>query len=675
VPRRFPLTIFLSAFLLFLVQPLMGRYILPWFGGGPAVWTTCMLFFQTLLLAGYAYAHGIGSLNNTRRQAIIHIALLAASLLFLPLAPRLGQSAPGDPSLNILLLLCATVGGPYFLLSSTGPLLQRWFNLSHPEQSPWRLYALSNLGSFIALLSYPFLLEPYLRLHTQSWIWSGLYAGFAILCAWTAWQVAPAAERVTAVEMEPRPTLSTFLFWLGLSAASSTVLLATTNQISQEIAVNPFLWVVPLSIYLLTFILTFESDRWYRRSVFAIAAGIMAPVACAVMGATVALPLKEQLIAYMVALFVVCMLCHGELAYSRPGSRYLTAFYLTVAAGGAIGGLFVALIAPRVFTEYGEFPIGMAAACLLGFHGWIRIGALKQWTTRNFSVRVPLMALLLGGFTAIAAFTVNLDHPGVDRFRNFYGILRVGQTIDINGPIRQLTHGSIRHGYQYQREPQRRWPTSYYGPHSGVGIAINALDPEPRRVAVVGLGTGTIAAWGRAGDVYRFYEINPLVETIARTRFTYLSDSKAQVDVVLGDARISMERELAADARHDYDLIAVDAFSSDSIPMHLLTTECADLYRERLKPGGALLLHISNRTLALNPVTRGMAQYLGWKSTLFLSGLEQKTGESSSHWALLTPNTAFFEKVKDEAFGWPLNDPAPITWTDDFASLWHVLSF
>lgn len=679
LPRRYPVTIFLSAFLLFQVQPMVGRYILPWFGGGPAVWTTCMLFFQTLLLAGYAYAHWLGTRTNRRRQSYIHIALLAVSLLFLPLAPRLGRApSPGDPALAILLLLCATVGGPYFMLSSTGPLLQRWFTLSIPDQSPWRLYALSNIGSFLALLSYPFLLEPYLRLHTQSWMWSALYLTFAILCARTAWQLQPivVTEAVSA-ELEARPTILTILFWLGLATASSTVLLATTNQISQEIAVNPFLWVVPLSIYLLTFILNFESDRWYLRPLFAIGSGIAAPVACAVMGAAVALSLKSQLAAYLIALFIVCMLCHGELARSRPAKSYLTGFYLTIAAGGALGGLFVAVIAPRIFTEYGEYPLGFAAACLLGFIGWLRTGAFSQWTTRNFSVRVPLMALLLGGLTAIAAFVTNLDHPGVERFRNFYGILRIGQTFDMNGPIRQLTHGSIRHGYQYQREPQRRWATSYYGPHSGVAVAINALDIPHRRIAVVGLGTGTLAAWGRAGDTYRFYEINPLVETVARTRFTYLADSKAKTEVVLGDARVNMQRELDAGAHHDFDLIAVDAFSSDSIPLHLLTAECADLYRERLSPHGALLLHISNRTLELNPVARGLAQHLGWKSTLFLAGMDQKTGESTSHWVLITPDTAFFEKpaVADEAFGWPLNDPAPIVWTDDFASLWHVLRF
>jgi hypothetical protein len=681
VPRRFPITIFLSAFLLFLVQPLMGRYILPWFGGGPAVWTTCMLFFQMLLLAGYAYAHWLGSVSNTQQQARIHIALLALSLTFLPLVPRLGKAIPGDPSAAILLLLFATVGGPYFLLSATGPLLQRWFTLSAPQSSPWRLYALSNLGSFLALLSYPFLLEPYLRLHTQGWIWTALYVVFAGLCAWTAWQVRPAPLMLPEpavsdrAALETRPGIPTIIFWLALSAASSTVLLATTNQISQEIAVNPFLWVVPLSIYLLTFILTFERARWYMRSIFAIGAGIMAPVACAVMGSTVALALQWQLAAYLAALFIVCMLCHGELALSRPGWRHLTTFYLTIATGGALGAIFVALIAPRIFTEYGEFQIGMAAACFAGFLGWLRTGALQQWTTRGFSVRVPLMALLLGSMTAIAAFTLNLDHPGVDRFRNFYGILRVSETFDSIGPLRQLVHGAIRHGYQYLREPQRGWPTSYYGPHSGVGIAISALDLGPRKVAIIGLGAGTLAAWGREGDTYRFYEINPLVENIARSRFTYLSDTRAHTEVVLGDARVSLEKELAAGTRNDYDLIAVDAFSSDSIPLHLLTAECAELYRHRLKPTGALLLHISNRTLQLNPVTRGLAQHLGWKSTLFIAGMEQKSGESASNWVLITPSDALFEKVKGEAFGWPIQDLPPILWTDDFASLWHVFKF
>jgi hypothetical protein len=287
------------------------------------------------------------------------------------------------------------------------------------------------------------------------------------------------------------------------------------------------------------------------------------------------------------------------------------------------------------------------------------------------------MALLLGGLTSIAAFVTNLDHPGVDRRRDFYGILRVSERGDPNGRIRQLTHGTIRHGFQYLRAPQRFWPTSYYGAHSGVAIALNALDTPHRRVAVVGLGTGTMAAWGRPGDTFRFYEINPDVVTIARTRFTYLQDSKAAIEIILGDARVQLERELSEGHSHDLDLIAVDAFSSDSIPLHLLTAECADIYRQRLAPGGALLLHISNRTLDLEPVTRGLAEHLGWKGTLFIAPQDEKTGESASHWVLVSPDPAFLAKpsVVSETLGWSLHAGPPITWTDDFASLWHVLKF
>ncbi len=676
--NRFSLAIFLSAFLLFQVQPLTARYVLPWYGGGPAVWTSCMLFFQVFLLSGYAYAHWLASLTGPRKQAVVHISLIVVSLFFLPAVPHLQSwsvDLTKDPALRIILLLVSSVGIPYFVLSSTGPLFQSWFTRNSPQGSPWRLYSLSNAGSFLALLSYPLLVEPYTRLRTQSLVWSGLYVCFAILCALTALRAAPASQVETSSAETP-PNWQTTLFWLGLSAAGSTVLLATTNQISQEIAVNPFLWVVPLAIYLLTFILTFESERWYQRSFFSIAAGIMAPVACAVLGATAIFSVPKQLAVYLLTLFIVCMLCQGELSRSRPSPGHLTMFYLVIAAGGAMGGVFVALGAPRLFTEYGEYPIGLGVACLLAFVGWMRTGAFAQWSTRNFAVRIPLMALLLGGITSIAALIANANHPGVERWRNFYGILRVSPYQDALGKMRLLTHGSIRHGLQYLTYPQSTWPTSYYGPHSGVAIVLNSFPPR-RRVAVIGLGTGTMAAWGRPGDTFRFYEINPDVERVARTRFTYLRDSKAHVDVILGDARVQMAAELAAGHSHDFDLIAVDAFSSDSIPLHLLTNECANLYRARLAPGGALVLHISNRSLDLEPVARGMALHLGWKGGLFINPADEKVGESASNWVLLASDSALFERpsIAAEVFGWTLRNGPPITWTDDFASLWHVLRF
>jgi hypothetical protein len=578
---------------------MMGRYVLPWFGGGPAVWTNCLLFFQTLLLAGYAYAHWLGSRPSPRVQGSMHVALLAASLLFLPIGPRAAYWKPassGDPSGHILLLLAATAGGPYLLLSATGPLLQRWFTFSEPGKSPWRLYALSNFGSFLALLTYPFAIEPYLRLSVQVWIWSALYIAFAVLCGWTAWQLrftAPAAQ--PDAEPAPRTPLGTVLFWLGLSACGSTLLLATTNQISQEIAVNPFLWVAPLSVYLLTFIFAFERESFYRPAIFALLAGVFAPIGCAVQGAAIAASLSVQLVLYLLALFFTCMLCHGELARSRPQASSLTSFYLAIAAGGALGGVFVALIAPHVFTQLSEYPIALGAACLLGFLGWARRGELSRWTSGNLAVRLPLMALLIGGMTGIVATVTNARPDALVSMRNFYGMLRVNRNIDGNGPRRDLQHGRILHGFQYVEEPQRSWPTSYYGPHSGLAVALAAIGHLNRRVAVVGLGAGTTAALGRPGDVFRFYEINPDVETISRAWFSYLKDSRARTEVVLGDARVQLERELAQGQSQDFDAIAVDAFSSDAIPIHLLTAECGDIYRQRLKPGGLLLLHISNR--------------------------------------------------------------------------------
>lgn len=672
----------MSAFLLFQLQPIVGRYILPWFGGGPAVWTACLLFFQACLLAGYAYAHWLGSLANLRLQATIHIALLLASLAFLPLHPNAAIWKPvsaADPSGRILLLLTATVGAPYLLLSATAPLVQRWFTLGEPGKSPWRLYALSNFGSFLALLSYPFVFEPLLRLRTQGSIWSGLYVLFALLCGFTAWrlwfvQLAPAR---TSGELEAvTPTSAgTMLFWLGLSACGSTLLVATTNQVSQDIAVSPFLWVAALAIYLLTFVLAFESGRFYRRTAFAIAAGLFAPMACTLPSVSIGLSLRWQLAIYLLALFVTCMICQGELARSRPSPRYLTTFYLTIAAGGAMGGVFVALIAPRIFSEFSEYPIGLAAACWLGLVGWLRTGALAQWNSRNFSVRLPLMALLIGGLTALTATVTSGKQGAVVSARNFYGILRVMAREDGNGPFRELQHGRTRHGFEYLQAARKDWPTSYYGPHSGIATALNAIDKPSRRIAVVGLGAGTMAAWGRKGDTFRFYEINPDVEQIARTWFSFLSDSQAQTAVVLGDARVQLERELAAGRSQDFDLIAVDAFSSDSIPMHLLTAECADIYRRRLAAGGVLALHISNRVLDLDPVARGMASHLGWTAVLIVSEDHPETGESSSRWVLLTANRDFLELAGLAHHLSGGSGRAPIVWTDDFASLWHVLKF
>jgi hypothetical protein len=667
---RFPVTVFLSAFLLFQIQPIVARRLLPEFGGTPAVWSTCLLFFQAVLLAGYIYAHWL-------RWRWAHVVLLAGSFVFLLIAPAKLHStgAGGDPSFQILLLLAATVGPPYFLLSSTAPLVQRWFTASEPHgkagASPWRLYALSNLGSFLALLSYPFAVEPFVRLATQTQIWTWLYGVFVVMCGWTALTARSAAPSVEVDDhAHDRPSALRILFWLALAASGSTILLATTNEISQEIAVNPFLWVAPLSLYLLTFVLTFESDRWYKPGAYAGLAGLFTAIACAVSSAANAIPVLPQLAVYLAALFFACMLCQGELVRSRPSPRYLTQFYLTVAAGGALGGVFVALIAPRVFTEFSEYPIGLGAACLLGLASWVRREGRKARS--NFDTRIPVTALALGVLTAGSDAAISGGQGSVVSQRNFYGILRVTEAEDSNGPKRKLTHGRIDHGFQYQQAPRRDWPTSYFGPHSGVAIALNAAfsrQPAPLHIAVVGLGTGTLAAWGRPGDTIRFYEINPNVVSIANTWFSFLKDSKAHIEVVPGDARIHLANELDRGAPGNFDILILDAFSSDSIPMHLLTAECADVYRRHLKPGGILLLHITNRTLDLEPVARGIAEHLGWPAAQLLSQSHPETGENASRWVLISANPSAFPA----AGGWtPLARP-PLLWTDDFASLWHVL--
>lgn len=673
----FVATIFLSAFLLFQVQPILGRYVLPWFGGGPTVWTDCLLFFQTLLVGGYAYAHWLGSRRSLRLQTVLHIALLAASLLFLPLDPRgllAKEASSAEPSARILLVLAATVTGPYLMLSATGPLLQRWFTMRFPGRSPWRLYALSNFGSFLALLSYPFLVEPVFTLRAQSRAWSALYGLFVLICGATGFSLIKA--QYAPVAATKRPALSDSLYWIALAATGSVLLLATTNFICQDVAVVPFLWIAPLSVYLLTFVLAFDSSRWYHRAAFAVAAGILVPGACAVMAAAVSIDPPWQVAVALGALFVTCMICHGELARSRPSEQNLTSFYVMIAGGGALGGVFVALICPHIFTQFSEYPIGLAAACLLGLTGWFRSGAFRQWTSRNFAVRVPLMALLIGGLTSITV-VASSNRPALATVRNFFGILRVSENLDLaNGPYRELTHGRIRHGFQYLRSPQNSWPTTYYGPHSGIGIALQSLE-GPRRVGVIGLGTGTLAAWGRPGDTFRFYEINPDVIAVANTWFSYLKNSRARTEIVLGDARVELERELEAGHAQRFDILAVDAFSSDAIPLHLLTTECGDLYRKHLAPGGLLLFHISNRFLRLDPVTRGLARHLGWSATLFLSPGDEATGESPARWVLLTDNQNFLERsgMLARASRWGKQQPAPITWTDDFASLWQVLKY
>jgi hypothetical protein len=706
------LAVFVGAFLLFQVQPLIAKYILPWFGGAPSVWTTCLLFFQAMLLAGYAYAHGLTKFCGVRRQALVHCGLLGASLLLLPMIPSAEwKPQPEDaPTLRILLLLAATIGAPYFLLSATAPLVQSWFGQAFPGRSPYRLYALSNAGSLLALVSYPFVFEMAFRLPTQSWLWSAAYAGFLALCSFCAWRllarraeqgsavgevlsVSQGAPRAESERVKTPPRIADVAFWITLSALGTIMLMATTNRLCQEVASVPFLWILPLSLYLLTFIICFDHPGWYRRSWCAL--GVIAAIglAAAVTVQEDAFPLAAQLAIYGYILFVCCMTCHGELVQARPGVRHLTLYYLMISTGGVLGGVFVALAAPRVFSAYYEFGLGLAACCLVVLFVYRRdaiqeLGPhLRPQAWRRALAASAMTGMIIAlGIPALGAFSRQGDETQVLAKRNFYGVLRVDRC-DAQTPHLdrlKLVHGKTVHGVQFQLPEKRRVATAYYAPEGGVGQTMQALRQlrPTMRVGVVGLGVGTLAAYAEAGDRFTFYEIDPKVEDIARQNFRFLSEAQergAVCEVRLGDARIVLEHELSHAAEAPYDLLVIDAFSSDAIPVHLLTAECFQLYWGRLTPDGVLAVHVSNRYVDLTPVVRHHANVTG-KKAYFLP--YQPTAEAmrdgaalASHWIVVSGNSRFLNDAALSAVQrpWPKGSRTSLCWTDDFSNLFQVL--
>ncbi len=685
---RYAAAIFLGAFLLFQVQPLLAKAILPWFGGAPAVWTTCLLFFQTLLLGGYLYAHLLTTRLRPRSQAAVHCALLLASLAFLNILPSdyWRPDGPGQPSGRILLLLAANIGVPYLLLSATGPLMQAWFRTAAPGASPYRLYSLSNAGSLLALLSYPFVFEPLLRLKTQALLWGGLYAAFAAACAWSALPFLRARAAAAAPAPEQgggrKPAAGELALWLALAACGSAVLMAVTNQLTQNVASAPFLWVLPLALYLLSFILCFEGDRWYRRGTWT----VFLLAACAGTGYLlregVEAPLGLQVLMHSLALFIACMVCHGELAARRPAPRYLTTFYLLVSAGGALGGLLVAVAAPLLLNGPWEYHLAWAAVAFLGV-------ALLASGQRSLLRTLPgvaawgvLLILCAGFWLALYSNYNNENLSTVAMERNFYGTINVYESESGGSPTLTMMHGQIEHGFQFaEGDSRRRQPVSYYAPTTGVGIAVQILrrraeaEKRPLRLGLVGLGAGIMAAWGKPGDRFVFYEINPLVLRLAREHFSYLDDSEAAVDTVLGDARVSLQREAGAGAR-PLDLLVLDAFSSDSIPMHLLTAEAFDTYFKRLRPGGVLAVHISNRFVDLQPLMIGLARQGGKRAVLMGNEGDEATGAASSEWVLLTADESFMREplVWKGVADWNVGRE-PLVFTDQYSNLFRLLKY
>lgn len=909
-------TILISAFLLFQVQPVITKKILPWFGGSPAVWTTCVLFFQLVLLAGYAYAHFATHLIKPRWQGVVHLVIVLLAVLLLPIVPaERWKPINGDtPALRILLLLTFVVGVPYFVLSTTGPLVQAWFARLYPGRSPYRLYSLSNVGSLAALLTYPFLIETTLRVDAQGYVWSLVFIAFAALIgilALNIWRhdkqalangnepvitategliakrtevagvtAKPAVEEASTAPVERAPAIGLRIAWLSLAALASLVFLAITNHLCQDIAVVPFMWVIPLSLYLLSFIICFDNERWYLRKTYGVLTILMVMWLTAIeqypsvnrgleypqkvvrvlfwgsgqpaageqeetpedapkvtfskqvelaqpfysspftrtndwMFDTVGMvvekidgvwqwiakdrtpvvlesgetfasldqnkdgkltvgefpvsPLtalvdwdidsnnevsedefnrkagkretarivfdvdtydfKEHVVvasaAYMFALFCICMVCHGELVKSKPAPKYLTSFYLSISAGGALGGLFVGLLCPMIFKTHFELAIGLIGGFIVG---WLTIfnDGREKWLKGRDWLQWALLLLVMAP-TAVFVMQGNVEEIEMRRLasllparwqetltrrgwlakpdddllaieRNFYGTVTVSkmgdEDEDPDNAGRALYNGRIWHGFQFTSPERELEPSTYYVTGTGAALAVqeNPRAGQGLRVAVIGLGSGSMAAHAQSGDTYRFYDIDPKVYKVAKEQFTYLDKipaaRNAKVEVVMGDGRLSMERELKEQGPLNYDVIHLDAFSGDAIPAHLLTEESFALYEKHLRheervdeatgekikvPTGIIVVHISNRYLDLEPVVAAIAKKYGYQTWAVHKGEEGGPTDTASDWVLVTKNEEFLNNPRVKLAGEPLRPKKELLWTDQFTALWDIM--
>jgi spermidine synthase len=724
----FTVAVFLSAFLLFLVQPMFGKMVLPLLGGSPAVWNTCMLFFQAALLGGYLYAH-LSSRWTVRRQAMVHLALLALAALALPVSVR-GAAPPGGgaPIPWLLGLMAMTVGAPFLVLSGTGVVLQRWFSRSGHAQAaePYQLYAASNLGSALALLAYPFLMEPRMRLAGQSGAWTVGYALLALLvgaCAWRVWRTAdapgavPSAASPEAVAEGARsdaaPTWRERMVWTGLAFIPSSLLLAVTTYVTTDLSPAPLLWVLPLALYLLTFTLVFARRPLLKHAWMvaihpsAIAVVVLLLATGYVKSPAYAVPL------HLLSLFVIAMTAHGELARRRPHARHLTEFYLWLSVGGVLGGVFNALIAPVVFDHLWEYPIVLGLACLARpwpearlrwrEHLWAAVRAAAFAYALIYLSRTATLAPLVFVFAAFALIMLlnvgmartpgwlmaciaaalffrayaTLTEPGVLlQERTFFGRYKVMEYA-AQGGFNVLRHGSTLHGAQSRDPSRRREPLTYYLRNGPLGqiLYTTVLQEGRRRVAVVGLGTGTTGAYAAKGEEWTFYEIDPGIEAIARdtSYFSFLSDMPVEPRIVLGDARL----QLARDTARTYDVILLDAFSSDAIPVHLMTLEALDTYLARLAPDGMVAFHVSNRHLDLEPVVAALARARG----LVARAGQGPRGmrdlyESNSTWIALARRETGLGHLATDLQWWEprlRDDVEP--WTDDYSSLLTVFEW
>ncbi|KKO44709.1 hypothetical protein WG68_14280 [Arsukibacterium ikkense] len=678
----FPLTILVSAALLFLVQPMLAKQLLPYFGGGAAVWTACMLFFQSLLLAGYGYAHLLSRYLAPKQQRLVHSCLLLLALASLPLLwqAKLNPQVLASPLAAILLLLTLTVGLPYLLLSATGPLLQHWFAGRFPLRSPYRLYALSNLGSLGGLLAYPFVLEPLFSLSQQRQYWVMGFVLFALCCLALMWrelgQLSPAIRAVSA-RLNKRYALR----WLALSACGVVLLLAVTQQLTQNVPPVPFLWVLPLCLYLASYIVVFNKPAWYQRGLWLYLFCLSMVFALLLFYLGRQFDLISQLLLYLTILLSGCMLCHGELARLKPAPQYLTGFYLLLAAGGVLGSAAVNLVAPLLFSQYWEFLLVMLAIYLLLL--WPEETSKPRWQQGLWLSGAAVFAL------SVLGLEWQLGQHNVYSERNFYGSLLVRDLTVIdeagNGQLqRQLIDGTTSHGAQYLAPPLAATAQSYYRPGTGAALAMQHFLPsalsrninqlQQRKFGLVGLGAGALAVYGKPGDTMLFYELNPAVIKVATEYFSYLRDSAASIEIIAGDARLTLTEQLSTQQQSgQFDVLVLDAFSSDSIPQHLLTIEAMQLYWQHLQSDGVLAVHVSNNYLDLTSLLRNQAASMGQQAYFIAT---QAAGiNPAAEWVLITSNQRFMQQpiIQQALSPWPTPLNSDVSWTDQRSNLLQVL--
>ena len=663
--------IFLGAFLLFAVEPMAAKQLLPAHGGSSAVWITCLVFFQVVLLLGYLYAHGLGRLRRTHTAGWLHIILLALGVAVLAFAaqPDLTEAFT-HPLTAIFGALTLTIGLPFLILASTSPLLQLWLARTEQGRLPWRLFALSNAGSLLALILYPSAIEPHLGLSRQRTAWAWGFALYAMLCGGLAWQArshpAPAAE--PADTNTPRIPLRDRLLWFLLPAVGAMQLCAVTGHLSQNIAAIPLLWVLPLAVYLLTFIVAFEAPNLYRRwIVVRLLVILLACLGYMLSKTDVSLPILVGIGFFLVEMFFACLFCHAETYALRPAnSAESTLFYLLIAAGGAAGTMFIGIVCPLVFSANYDVALAFLATATLAL--------VVTWRS-GWGPRLLWSAGTAGMLALVVMLHIAYARSALVEIRNFYGCLRVKQS---HWPpqaltVRTLLHGTIEHGTQWFAPEFQRTPTTYYAEDSGVGLALRyCCAGRPRNLGVIGLGAGTLAAYGEAGDRIRFYEINPAVAPIAENVFAYLRESPAQITITPGDARLS----LASEPPQHFNVLAIDAFSGDAIPMHLLTTQALQIYQRHLAPGGILAFHVSNQYVNLAPEVALLAAASDMEARLVDSPPEEMEGEYRAAWVLVTRNRAFLDLPQVAAASLSIHGQEGLkAWTDDRSSLLPVLNW